>query len=158
MASIIKNQQIVEDPYGPEVITPIETWLQNPTEIRAVLLPNTFEPDSLEPENSLEHRNSLPELLRLDLIAIEFPAFNDGRGYSLARILREAGFKGELRAVGDIRRDQLFYLARCGFNAFALTADQDLKAALNAFKDFSEPYQGAADEHLPVYRKGVIKL
>ena len=80
------------------------------------------------------------------LIAVHFPTFTDGRGYSTARILRERlGFRGELRAVGDILRDQLFELERCGFDAFSLRADQDAKAALNAFNNFTEAYQGAAD-------------
>ncbi len=80
------------------------------------------------------------------LIAVHFPKFTDGRGYSTARLLRERlGFRGELRAVGDILRDQLFELERCGFDAFSLRADQDAKAALQAFHDFTEAYQGAAD-------------
>jgi uncharacterized protein (DUF934 family) len=84
---------------------------------------------------------SLPEL-----IAVHFPAFTDGRGYSTARLLRERhGFRGELRAIGEVLRDSLFDLARCGFDAFALRPDQDGEAALKAFDDFSEVYQAAAD-------------
>lgn len=80
------------------------------------------------------------------LIAVQFAAFTDGRGYSIARLLRERhGYRGELRAIGDVQRDQLFELARCGFDAFALRADQDPAAALRAFADFSEVYQAAAD-------------
>ena len=80
------------------------------------------------------------------LIAVRFPAFTDGRGYSTARLLRSRyGFTSELRAIGDILRDQLFELARCGFDAFALRADQDAERALAAFDDFSEAYQAAAD-------------
>jgi uncharacterized protein (DUF934 family) len=80
------------------------------------------------------------------LIAVHFPAFTDGRGYSTARLLRQRyGFAGELRAFGDILRDQLFELARCGFDSFVLRDDQDLQDALRAFDDFSETYQAAAD-------------
>ena len=67
----------------------------------------------------------------LPLIAVDFPAFTDGRGYSIGRLLRDRhGFSGELRAIGDILRDQLFALAECGFDAFAIRADRDAAAAL----------------------------
>lgn len=80
------------------------------------------------------------------LVAVHFPTFGDGRGYSTARLLRERhGYRGELRAIGDILRDQLYELARCGFDAFALRDDQDAQAALSAFRDFSEDYQAAVD-------------
>ena len=81
-----------------------------------------------------------------ELIAVHFPVFRDGRGYSTARLLRERhGFRGELRAIGDILRDQLSELARCGFDAFELRADQDVAEALKAFDDFTEAYQAATD-------------
>ncbi|MEC7535122.1 MAG: DUF934 domain-containing protein [Pseudomonadota bacterium] len=63
-------------------------------------------------------RELLPHLGRLSLVEVNFPAFGDGRGYSSARILREAGYEGELRAVGDVLVDQLAYMRRCGFAAF----------------------------------------
>lgn len=95
-----------------------------------------------------------PDLARLGLIAVQFPSFTDGRGYSTARILRERlGFRGELRAVGDVLRDQLFLMARCGFDTFALRADQDVVGCLKAFADFSVRYQAAADESLPLFRR-----
>jgi len=91
---------------------------------------------------------------RFALVAVHFPKFNDGRGYSSARLLRERlGFAGELRAVGDVLRDQLFLLARCGFDSFALRADQDPVAALSGFRDFSVRYQAATDEVLPLFRR-----
>ena len=81
------------------------------------------------------------------LIAVHFTAFTDGRGYSIARLLRQRhGFAGELRAIGDILRDQLYELARCGFDSFALRKDQDVAEALRAFDDFSDAYQAAADQ------------
>jgi uncharacterized protein (DUF934 family) len=94
------------------------------------------------------------DLDRLALVAVHFPKFSDGRGFSTARLLRERyGFKGELRAVGDVLRDQLLFLARCGFDAFALRADQDVGSALAAFADLSEAYQGAVDQPLPLFRR-----
>jgi len=87
------------------------------------------------------------------LIALDFPAFKDGRCYSHARLLRDRyGFKGDLRAVGDVLRDQLFYLKRCGFSSFFIRHDKDINDALKAFNDFSVKYQTAADGALPVYR------
>ena len=96
----------------------------------------------------------IPELTRLALIAIEFPRFTDGRGYSIARQLRDRyQFRGELRAVGWVLRDQLFYMWRCGFNAFEIQPGKPLESALEAFKEFSVKYQAAADEKLPIYRR-----
>jgi uncharacterized protein (DUF934 family) len=84
------------------------------------------------------------DLDRLDLIALAFPKFTDGRAYSHARLLRDRyGFRGELRAVGDVLRDQLLAMARCGFDAFELRADRDAKDALAAFDEFSVFYQPA---------------
>lgn len=96
----------------------------------------------------------IPHIDRLALIAIEFPRFTDGRGYSVARMLRERhGFTGELRAVGWVLRDNLFYLERCGFNAFELKAGKSLDSALEAFGEFSATYQAATDDKRPIYRR-----
>ena len=93
----------------------------------------------------------LPEVA---LIAVEFPGFKDGRGYTTARLLRERfGWKGELRAVGDVMRDQMFYMQRCGFNAYEVKAGKSIEDALNAFKDFSVTYQPGADDPRPLFRR-----
>jgi len=102
--------------------------------------------------------DELPEQIealdRVPLIAVEFPKFADGRGYSSARLLRDRfGYKGELRAVGDVLRDQLFYMARVGFDSFALKAGKDIEGALLAFDDFSVSYQPAADDQRPLFRR-----
>lgn len=96
-------------------------------------------------------RALLPHLDRLALIEVNFPSFGDGRGYSSARILREAGYAGELRAVGDVLVDQVAYMRRCGFDAFE--PDQpldegDLEAALSRWP---EVYQPAADAKRPIW-------
>jgi uncharacterized protein (DUF934 family) len=97
-----------------------------------------------------------PVLEKFGLIAVHFPKFTDGRGYSIARTLRERfGFRGELRATGDVLRDQLFNLARVGFDTFALRADQDIEASLAAFKDFSEAYQVSVERPIPLFRRRV---
>ncbi len=92
------------------------------------------------------------DLAALALIAVHFPKFTDGRGYSTAALLRRAGYAGELRAFGDVGRDQVFYLARVGFDAFALKAGADPHAALASFDDFTVKYQGAVDERAPLFR------
>jgi uncharacterized protein (DUF934 family) len=85
-----------------------------------------------------------PDLTRLSLIAIEFGGPSEGRGYTQARVLRERlGFAGELRAVGYVKRDQLFFLARCGFDAFELSEGVDPRSVLTAFDDFDVAYQPA---------------
>lgn len=98
--------------------------------------------------------SDIPDLERLALIAIEFPKFTDGRGYSVARMLRQRhGFRGELRAVGWVLRDQLLYLERCGFNAFELQPGKPLESGLEAFTEFSVTYQAAVDDPRPLYRR-----
>lgn len=87
----------------------------------------------------------LPFLDRLALIEINFPSFADGRGYSAARILREAGYTGELRAVGDVLIDQLSHMRRCGFDAFAPDKPLDEHDAKHAFATWDNVYQSAAD-------------
>jgi uncharacterized protein (DUF934 family) len=83
---------------------------------------------------------------KLRVIAIDFPSFTDGRGYSKARLLRERyGWTGELRAVGDVQRDQVFLLSRAGFDTFALRDDQSAAVSLDALNDFSLAYQHCAD-------------
>jgi uncharacterized protein (DUF934 family) len=96
----------------------------------------------------------VPQLTRLALIAIEFPKFTDGRGYSVGRMLRDRyGFRGELRAVGWVLRDQLFFMERCGFDAFELRPGKPLDSALEAFREFTTTYQAGADQRLPIYRR-----
>jgi uncharacterized protein (DUF934 family) len=92
------------------------------------------------------------DLAHLHLIAIEFPKFTDGRGFSAARLLRERyGFKGEIRAVGAYLPDQIYYLRRCGFDAFEVP-DERADDALGCWMPFSEPYQGAVDRP-PLYHR-----
>ena len=96
----------------------------------------------------------IPDVTKLALIAIEFPRFTDGRGYSIARQLRDRyRFTGELRAVGWVLRDQLFYMERCGFDAFELKPGKSLDSALEAFGEFSVTYQAATDDKRPIYRR-----
>jgi len=87
-------------------------------------------------------------------VEVHFPKFGDGRGFSIGRLLRERyGYKGELRAVGHLTRDHLFFLESCGFDAFELRAGDDPQAALTAFDDFSESYQATVKRPLPLFRR-----
>lgn len=94
------------------------------------------------------------ELSRAPLVAIDFPAFTDGRGYTLARLLRERhAYSGEIRAIGDVLVDQLYYMSRCGFDALALREDQHLEDALRALGAFSVSYQPAVDQSEALFER-----
>jgi uncharacterized protein (DUF934 family) len=104
----------------------------------------------LEPDD--EPRALLPHLDRIALIEIAFPKFRDGRGYSSARILREAGYAGELRAEGDVLVDQIGFMRRCGFDSFAPARPLDMAAVERALERFAHVYQPAADGAVPVWK------
>ena len=95
----------------------------------------------------------LQNLDKVALVAIEFPAFTDGRGFSFARILRRSGFTGQIRAEGDVTRDRLEYLERCGFDAFAIPADRYDESMVKAFGEVAVHYQGSADDERPIFRQ-----
>ena len=94
----------------------------------------------------------IPLLDRLRLVEVDFPTFRDGRGYSAARILREAGYKGELRATGDVLVDQLPFMRRVGFDAFAPARPLDEAAVDRALNRYTQVYQDAADARPAVWR------
>ncbi|MET0267817.1 MAG: DUF934 domain-containing protein [Duganella sp.] len=96
-------------------------------------------------------RDDLPQLA---LVAVDFPKFTDGRGYSIAYNLRvRLGWQGELRAIGDVLRDQLFQMRRVGFDAYVVRADRDVHDALKGLSDFSETYQASVDQKVPLFRR-----
>lgn len=157
---LIKDQAIVDDswvnvpdgqplPQTGDVIVSLTRWRETKAELLArktrlgLRLKSDEEPEAIAAD--IEH---------FALIAVEFPKFTDGRGYTTGRLLRDRfDFKGELRAVGHILRDQMFYMWRCGFNAFALPEGKSLEDALTAYKDFSVTYQAAADDPRPLFRR-----
>lgn len=103
-------------------------------------------------ESNEDARVLLPYLAQLALVEVAFPTFRDGRGYSAARILREAGYQGELRAQGDVLVDQIPSMRRCGFDSFVADAPVDratLDASLNRYQNV---YQPAADAAVPVWK------
>jgi uncharacterized protein (DUF934 family) len=102
-----------------------------------------------------ERPETLKGLLdQFPVIAVDFPKFTDGRGYSIAYNLRtRLGWTGELRAIGDVLRDQLFSMQRVGFNAYAVRSDRDIHDALKGLSDFSETYQASVDQKVPLFRR-----
>ena len=132
-----------------KLIVPLKVWALRKSELLA-----RAEPIGVWLDGHGDVATLADSVDQLALIAINFPKFADGRGYSAAALLRTRyGFKGELRAIGDILRDQLFYMKRVGFNAFALRADKDIVDALKALNDFSESYQSATDQPTPLFRR-----
>ena len=128
MATLIKGRRVVsESPLSPDQ--------------KVVRLEPADDPASI----------SLEGVARIE---VNFPKFGDGRGYSIARLLRERyGYRGELRAVGHITRDLLFFLESCGFDAFELREGENPREALAAFEDFSESYQASVARPQPLFRR-----
>ena len=141
----------VEVPAGKTLI-PLQVWLLQ----KHALLPRLKANKDLAIWfSSDEQAKDLKEDIALfDLLAVDFPKFSDGRGYSIAYNLRSRlAFTGELRAIGDVLRDQLFYMQRVGFNAFATREDRDINEAIKGLTDFSEKYQTSWDEKTPLFRR-----
>ena len=103
-------------------------------------------------ETGDDARELIPYLDRLALVEVAFPSFRDGRGYSSARILREAGYTGELRAEGDVLLDQIAPMRRCGFDSFAPMQAIDRAAAEAVIARYDHVYQRAADDAVPVWK------
>jgi uncharacterized protein (DUF934 family) len=97
-------------------------------------------------------RALIPHLEQLALIEVSFPTFRDGRGYSSARVLREAGYVGELRAAGDVLVDQMPFMRRCGFDSFAPEAPIDPAVLAASLERYEFHYQAAADNAVPVWK------
>ena len=162
MPQLIKDRAIVEDrwtllreaasladvPSGTPVIVPLALWQSEHDALAArgdvgVWLKPSDDPDALA-----------GDVAHLPLIAIDFPKFVDGRGYSIARLLRDKyRFGGELRAIGDVLRDQLYYLRQCGFDAFAVRTDRNFADAIGGLDDFSDNYQSTSARPVPLFRR-----
>lgn len=169
MANIIKDRAIVNDDWDVlhlseedsadtvivpdhKVIVPLQVWLLQ----RESLISRAQNHGNLAVWfSSHEQAKDLQADLHLfSLIAIDFPRFADGRGYSIAYNLRNRfAYTGELRAIGDVLRDQLFYMQRVGFNAFAVRADKNIHDAIKGLSDFSERYQSSTDQALPLFNR-----
>jgi uncharacterized protein (DUF934 family) len=168
MSQIIQNRRVVEDdrtvirpaedgslpapdalPAGA-LLLPLAYWREH----RAALAARGREQLGVWLAPNDEPAELVADFDAIGAVAVDFPVFRDGRGYSIARLLRERhGWRGELRAIGDVLRDQLLYLSRCGFDTFAVRADKDIHDALRAFAEFSEVYQAANDQPNPLFRR-----
>lgn len=163
MQRIIKDGQIINDnwhllealttidqiPNTGDVIVSLATWLEHKS-----LLINREGNTAVWLAVDEEIEELVNDLAELPLIALDFPTFTNGRHYSSARILRDRyHYQGEIRAIGDVLKDQLFAMQRCGFNVFVVRADKDIEIALSGLQDFSEAYQGASDNPLPLFRR-----
>ena len=134
-------------PDGPALL-PVTVWNENQDAFAGRNDIGVWFDSHDEPETVAGDLNQLP------LIAVNFPKFTDGRGYSIARLLRERhGYTGELRAVGDVLLDQLFYMKRCGFDSYVLRADKDINKADGCLNVFSNAYQAAVDVKEPLFRR-----
>lgn len=154
---VIKDKHVVDDPWhlvqddeaaDANAIVSLTRWNAQHAELLAagtavaVVLRSDESPDDVAERD------------RLALIAVDFPAFTDGRGYSTARMLRSRlHYKGEIRAIGDVMRDEMFLMSRCGIDSFAVKPGKDIDKALGAFEDFSVTYQAAADDERPLFRR-----
>ena len=163
MQQIIKGNEVVQDTWQllskdatleqvsntGDIIVPLALWLEHAHALKARDGRLGVWLDSDE-----EAERIADDLAHFQVIALNFPVFSDGRNYSNARLLRDRyQYQGELRSIGDVLRDQLFFMQRCGFDAYALREDHDPHAALASLNDFSEVYQASTDQPLPLFRR-----
>ena len=161
MSQLIKQRVIADDrwrlvreaaaltdlPDGVPVIVPLKLWVER----RAALIARGEVGVWLAPAD--DPSELAADVQRLALVAVDFPQFTDGRGYSHARLLRDRyGYAGELRAIGDVQRDQLYYLSQCGFDAFVIRDGKDAADALDGLRDFSDGYQ-LTQQRTPWFRR-----
>ncbi len=163
MQRIIKDRQVVDDrwhllpkdatlesvPNSDDVIIPLALWLEHGLALRGrdgglgVWLDADEEPESIA-----------GDLDRFQVIAVNFPPLPMAAASAARALLRERyGYKGEIRAIGDVLRDQLFFMRRCGFDAYAIRADRSPEDALASLDDFSEVYQTSVEQPLPLFRR-----
>lgn len=171
MPKLVKNGVVVDNPWllmekdasledclkadADAIIVPLRLWLELKAQEQqktalldggkqiAVWLDSDETPDALA-----QDLDSLP------MIALNFPVFSDGRNYSNAvNLRRRFGYKGEMRAIGDVLRDQLFYMKRCGFDSFDVSDQVKEEDALKAFSDFHTTYSSTVEEPLPLFKR-----
>jgi uncharacterized protein (DUF934 family) len=159
MRQLIKQREIVADtwayvddnPSADAVIVPLarfqqerDQWMASKQKLGVRLAPA----DSVETISK--------DLARFLLVALEFPRIGEGRGYTQAQLLRgRYGFKGEIRAVGNILRDQVFHMARCGIDTFEFPQGTDMNVALTAFNDFTVAYQPSSDQSVKLRQRAI---
>jgi len=141
-------------PSSGKIILPLKVYLFHKDELKDRLNKGEIAIWVLSHEEIGSHLNELGDLNQFPLIAVHIDKFADGRIFSIATQLRiNFKFKNELRALGDILMDQLYFLKRCGYTSYLIRSDRNANQALKSLSDFSEPYQGAFDIHEPVWRR-----
>ena len=163
MQRIIKNGEVIDERWhllpvdatldgisnSDDLIVPLGLWLESS---HALKVRDGGLGVWLQSHEEIE--DIVDDLKYFKVVALDFPAFTDGRHFSSARLLRERyGYQGEIRAIGDVLRDQLFFMQRCGFDAFAVRPDRDPYDALKGLSDFSVTYQSGVDQPLPLFRR-----
>src|SRR5690554_3385561 len=162
MQKLIKNGQVQDDHWTLlaadaqlddalqtlHPIVPLTLWQQHKEQLTSLKALGVW----LEADQAIE--DIIEDLQFFTVIALNFPVFTDGRHFSSARLLRERyAYSGEIRAIGDVLRDQLFFMQRCGFDAYAIRPDRCPIDALQSLTELSVTYQAAYDESLPLYRR-----
>jgi len=158
---VIKNQALCDVPWSiyaegdpldtDNLLVPLSIWQENETLFKNS---NTSVGLAFEPDDDLQVLAREIDLTQFEALAVRFPKAVDGRGYSLARMLRERyKFEGDLLAIGDVLVDQLWLMHRCGFNVLVLRPDQDIESALANLEPFSEQYQADALEGEPLFKR-----
>lgn len=162
MQTIIKKNQVVTDKWTllaadtelnealqtPQAIVPFALWQEHKEQLKNV------QPLGIWLESNEAIEDIAEDLPHFAVIALNFPVFTDGRHFSSARLLRERyAYTGEIRAIGDVLRDQLFFMQRCGFDAYVIRADRCPTDALKSLTELSVTYQAAYDQSLPLYRR-----
>ena len=160
MRKIIRNRELIDDhwlylnagepvPGGTDVVVPLATFL---ADTAALLARGDRIGVRIEPGEGIA--DLVPHLAHIALAAVHFPAFHDGRGLSYARELRERHrYTGEIRAIGDVKRDQVHGMYRCGINACDVKEGTSIVEALIGLDDFSTGYQGDVYDPRPIYRR-----
>ena len=163
-SNLIKDKQIVDNDWqiiakdaelsiadvstNDFLLLPLATWLQYAEQLQNSKTIGVW----LDSDESPEPLETL--CAAIPVIAINFPVFADGRGYSYARTLRDYyNYTGDLRAIGDVLHDQMYFYKRCGFSSYLIREDADAEKALAGLNDFSADYQAGSNESKPIFHK-----
>jgi uncharacterized protein (DUF934 family) len=141
-------------PASGKILVPLSVWIARREELQARLTAGELAIWLDTHEVLADLISAVDDINQLPLIGVHVERFADGRIFSIGNLLRTRyGYKNTLRAFGDVLRDQLFFLKRCGFDSYLIRADRSAEDALASLKDFSQPYQGAVDDKQPVWRR-----
>ena len=159
MPNLIKNTQISVDAWEVVAQDAVATNdnqiflpLSQIDDVKALIASGKEAGVWLDSDTDYEQLTSVAK--DVSVIAINFPKFADGRGYSLARILRDqCKYTGEIRAIGDVLLDQVFYMSRVGFDAYSLRDDKDAQKVQAMLETFSDSYQISVDQPTPLFRR-----